>query len=407
MRKIFLLMVSLLGFPFALMLCSIHVASAADPYVVGFIADITGPSSSFYYPEAEGFRLYIDQLNSQGGINGHPVKLILEDAKSDPAKSAAVAKKMIESDNVVGIFGLGLSSSQLPVFELASKAGIPVVCGYTSAVSTHKVKPGSSIFAMGVVMTPEFHSGGFAFAKVVELNYPKTAKIAVSGYATPGGRMWSTWEKERLQKDGYNVVYESNIPPGTIEFSPWMNAVAKIKPDVYTHAEGGEVLIPLGPALEKVGYTNDLMVPYGVIERDVEKMRAGLMGNGEWITWLTRYAAAYDSDAIPEYGNIKKAMAKFGHQIPLSAMHASGWTMGRLCEAALAKAGWPATGANLIAALEKTNLDARGLTGGPLRFTSTDHHGPSWWRLYRWNDKKKALVSSSAWFKLETSEIVK
>ena len=47
------------------------------------------------------------------------------------------------------------------------------------------------------------------------------------------------------------MAYESNIPPGTIEFSPWVNDIAKINPDVYTHAEGGEVLIPLGPALRR------------------------------------------------------------------------------------------------------------------------------------------------------------
>lgn len=407
MRKKVFCKVLLLGFLFSLFLGLHNVSWAAEPYVIGFIADITGPASSFYYPEAEGFRLYIEQVNAQGGINGHPVKLIMEDAKSDPAKSAAIAKKMIENDKVLGIFGLGLSSSQLPIFELATKAGVPVVCGYTCAVNTYKVKPGSVVFAMGIVMTQEFHSAGFAFAKIVEMGYPKTAKIGLSGYATPGGRIWTEWTKERLQKAGYNIAYESHIPPGTIEFSPWVNNIAKINPAVCTHAEGGEILIPLGPALEKAGYTKDLLLPYGVIERDVEKMKAGLMGNGEWITWASRYAAAYDSESIPEYKSLKKAMDKFGHQIPLSAMHASGWTIARVVEAALSKAGWPGTRANLLAALEKTNLDARGLTGGPIRFTHTDHHGPMWWKVYRWNDTKKALVSTSAWFKLEPSEIVR
>jgi len=148
-------------------------------------------------------------------------------------------------------------------------------------------------------------------------------------------------------------------------------------------------------------------LPYAMIERDVEKVKAGLMGSGDWITWVTRYAAAYDSEGIPEYKILKKAMDKFGHEIPLSAMHAEGWTMARVCEAALLKAGQPATRAELLAALEKTNLDARGLTGGNIRFTATDHYGPTWWKLYRWNDTKKALLSNSDWFKIEASEIVK
>lgn len=383
-----------------------HDASQAEePYIVGFIADITGPCRSFYNPEAEGFRLYIEELNARGGIDGRPVKVILEDGKSNPARSAAIAKKMIEKDKVLAIFGLGLSSSQLPVFELAEKAGVPVVCGYTCAANAAKAKPGSVIFATGIVMNPEFHPAGYAYAKVVEMFYPKTAKIALSGYATPGARVWTTWTKERLEKLGYDIAYESHIPPGTIEFSAWVNKVAEINPDIYTHAEGGEILIPLAPALEKMGYTNDLLLPYGVIERDVEKMRKSLMGSGEWITWLTRYAAAYDAEKIPEYRKIKAAMDTFGHQFELSAEHAAGWTIGRLCESALKTAGWPATRADVIRALEKTDLDTKGLSGGPIRFTPEDHHGPMWWKLYRWNDTQKALVAASDWFKLEPDEI--
>lgn len=65
----------------------------AEPYVIGYIADMSGPSRSFYGPEAEGCRLYAEVLNAKGGVNGHPIKFILEDGKSDPARSGAIAKK--------------------------------------------------------------------------------------------------------------------------------------------------------------------------------------------------------------------------------------------------------------------------------------------------------------------------
>ena len=103
--------------------------------------------------------------------------------------------------------------------------------------------------------------------------------------------------------------------------------------------------------------------------------------------------------------NIEKAMNKFGHQYPLSARTCHGWTMGRLMEQALTKAGWPCSRADLIAALEKTDLDTLGLTGGPIQFTPTDHYGPTWWRAYRWNAAKKALLPVMDWFKIETKTI--
>ncbi len=384
-----------------------NVLWGAEPYVIGYIADMTGPSRSFYGPEAEACRLYAEVLNSKGGVNGHPIKFILEDGKSDPARSGAIAKKMIEEDKVLGIWGLGISASQPPVFELASKEGVAVVCGYSDIQNVAAIKPGSSInFATGFIMHPDFHLGGYAYAQVIKQYYPKTAKVAVGGYASPGGRIWYLWTKELVEKWGYSVVHESAIPPGTVDLSPWVNEIARLKPDVLTVAVGGEVLIPFVAQLEKAGWTKDLMMPYGVIEGDVVKARERLVGNGDWMLWLTRYASSYDIEAVPELKEIKKAMDKYGHQFPLAAEHAAGWTMGRWMEAALKTAGWPCTRAKLISALEKTNLDTRGLSGGPIRFTPTDHLGPTWFKLYRWNDAKKALVPVGNWFKIEPEAVI-
>ena len=74
---------------FVLALCLFFSAftgwsEAADPYVIGYQTDITGPVSSFYAPGAEGFRLYMQALNDSGGINGHPVNVLYEDDKSSP-----------------------------------------------------------------------------------------------------------------------------------------------------------------------------------------------------------------------------------------------------------------------------------------------------------------------------------
>jgi len=376
---------------------------AGDEYVLGFLGDITGPCRSFYGPEAEGCRLYIETVNAAGGINGRKIKLLVEDGKSNPALSAAIAKKMIEKDDVLGICGLGISASQLPVFELSEKAGVPVLCGYSCAYNAASVKPGSVVFSTGYVMTPEFHPGGYQYALVVKDNFPKTAKVAVGGYSSPGARVWYEWTKDFLQNWGYDVVYECAIPPGTVEFSSWVNKIAELKPDVFTICVGGEIMIPFLPALEKAGWTNDILIPYGVIESDVVKARERLVGNGEWILWITRYASKYDLEEVPEFRKIAEAINKYGNQFPLSAEHAQGWTMGRLLEAALIKAGWPCSRGALLSALESIELDTKGLSGGPIRFSPTDHYGTSWWKIYRWNDSKKALVSFSDWFKIESN----
>ena len=377
-------------------------SQAAEPYVIGYIADITGMARANYAPEAEGTRLYIDLLNSRGGINGHPVKLVIEDGKSDPAVATAVAKKLIVEDKALALMGLGFSRAQPPVIEMAKKEGIAVIAGYTLITDAYKTNPGDVTFGTGYIMHPKFHPGGYGFAKVSEILHPN-GTMASSGYDTPGGRIWSASAADWGKKLGLSVVYHEDIPPRTVDLTPWASKVAKANPDIYVNAVGGEIFIPLATALEKSGWTKDLLFPDFATEGDIVKGIDRLLTNGEWVLWFGRYASAFEQ--IGEFDRIREAMKKFGSQYPLSARHAQGWTMGRLIEQALEKAGWPCTREKLISALEKTDLDTKGLTGGPIRFTPTDHYGNTWWKAYRWNAKKKALVPIMDWFEIEPAQI--
>ena len=53
--------------------------AAAQDYVIGLTGALTGPPSSTYAPAVDALRIYLDRVNAGGGINGHKVKLILED----------------------------------------------------------------------------------------------------------------------------------------------------------------------------------------------------------------------------------------------------------------------------------------------------------------------------------------
>ncbi len=41
--------------------------------------------------------------NAHGGINGHPVKMIVKDDAPEPVGGAAVAKELVEQDHVMAI----------------------------------------------------------------------------------------------------------------------------------------------------------------------------------------------------------------------------------------------------------------------------------------------------------------
>jgi branched-chain amino acid transport system substrate-binding protein len=50
-------------------------------------------------------KAYFDCVNANGGVNGHPIQYSIETEQTDPAQAASVAKKLIQTDKVVGIVG--------------------------------------------------------------------------------------------------------------------------------------------------------------------------------------------------------------------------------------------------------------------------------------------------------------
>ena len=50
-------------------------------------------------------KAYFDCVNDNGGINGHPVQMIIETEQTDPGQIASLARKLVETEKVVGIVG--------------------------------------------------------------------------------------------------------------------------------------------------------------------------------------------------------------------------------------------------------------------------------------------------------------
>src|ERR1044072_1711924 len=94
-------------------------AIAQDSYVVGLTAALTGPPASTYAPAVDALRIYIDRVNSRGGINGKKVSLILADDSAEPSKAAANVKKLLTQDNAVLLINASLSSTYAPVIAEA------------------------------------------------------------------------------------------------------------------------------------------------------------------------------------------------------------------------------------------------------------------------------------------------
>ena len=73
------------------------------PIVIGVIGSFTGPQASSSRQAQTVAPAWAKYVNDLGGINGHPVKVVLADDGGDPAKGQAAEKTLVDQDNVLAI----------------------------------------------------------------------------------------------------------------------------------------------------------------------------------------------------------------------------------------------------------------------------------------------------------------
>lgn len=98
---------------------------AAQPYRIGAIMEVTGGLSFLGEPGKNTFVMIADEVNKAGGINGHPIKLIVYDTEGKPTRAVTLAQKLIKKDRVSIILGPMSSGSALAVIPIVQKAKIP------------------------------------------------------------------------------------------------------------------------------------------------------------------------------------------------------------------------------------------------------------------------------------------
>lgn len=100
-------------------------APSGEPIKFGQPYNLTGGYASIDGPASQGSALAAEEINAAGGILGRPIELIVYDGKSDVPTISAVAKKLVEEDNVHVMVGLTDTSYMKAAGPVAQEAQIP------------------------------------------------------------------------------------------------------------------------------------------------------------------------------------------------------------------------------------------------------------------------------------------
>ncbi len=142
----------------ALLAPTMGVAAADGEILIGMNTPMTGANAANGALWIKAAKLAEKQINTAGGINGKPIKLLIVDDQSTNPGALAAVNKSIEQDKVLALLGVTTSTQILAVSETIKQAGIPTLVGGSAVAVTRqgnpwmfRVRPDDSIVAQGMI----------------------------------------------------------------------------------------------------------------------------------------------------------------------------------------------------------------------------------------------------------------
>lgn len=98
-----------------------------SPFIIGVVASLTGDYSDLGIPEKNTLIMEADKINKAGGINGYPIKLVIEDDATDSAKAVSAVSKLISADKAIAVIGSSGTGATMAMRTEIQKAQIPQI----------------------------------------------------------------------------------------------------------------------------------------------------------------------------------------------------------------------------------------------------------------------------------------
>jgi len=102
--------------------------ATGTPIVIGTVGGFTGAQASSQGGVPKALQAWADNVNATGGINGHPVNLIVKDLGDNLAGGLTAVKELVEQDHVVAIVGEQDNGDSSWASYIQS-TGVPVIGG--------------------------------------------------------------------------------------------------------------------------------------------------------------------------------------------------------------------------------------------------------------------------------------
>lgn len=193
--------------------------------VIGSFQALSGPYAIIGQEMTKGMNAYFNWINSNGGVYGRRINLIVADDQLNPSKTVVEVKRLVEQDKVFAIVG-GLGTyGCLAVMDYLNENGVPFV--YQGAGTSKLVDPPKK-YIFGV--QPDYTLEGHIIAKFLVENQ-NAKKIAVLYMNNDIGLEGLAAIKDELSKHNMKPAIEISYNPAETDYSAQVLDLLNVNPD--------------------------------------------------------------------------------------------------------------------------------------------------------------------------------
>ena len=371
----------------AILISAAWPALAQDAYVVGVSAAMTGPSAAIYAPVVDAMKAYVEHVNRQGGVNGKPIRLVVQDDGAEPSKAAANAKKLLTQDNVVLLINTSLSSTYAPMVAEAKRANVPLYFG-GSVCPKDTYPPADPLQFCSSAFGANLDSqGSLAFIKT---QAKEPVRIGFAAMAIPIARAEIDYAEGLSKTMGMTPVEKQISPPPTPDYTPFATKLKDANPNWVFSWSPWVSQVRTFEAMRRLGW-NGRYLTWAHLNAEDELAR---IKDNEFYVIGTN---ALFQDNLPIHAEIRAVTHRANLNYPVTYL-TEGFIAGMVIEATLKNTPWPPTPQKVLASMNNLKVDMKGLRGGPLEWTKDNHFRTrQYYRVWRWDNAKNAVVRVQDW----------
>ncbi len=180
---------------------------------IGSFQALSGPIAAIGVPVKKGLDAYFNWVNSNGGVFGRKINLIVADDGFNPSNTVVEVKRLVESDKIFALVcGLG-APGNLAIMDYVETQKVPYVYQAAGA-GTLTIPPKRYIFGVQPNYTTE---GAIAVKYLVEQK--KAKRIAIVYRNTDDGKEELVSVKKTLEYRKMSLAAEIPIEPAATDFS--------------------------------------------------------------------------------------------------------------------------------------------------------------------------------------------